>query len=230
MAFKMSNPLKQSLRDKLRMAKNPGQVQTEQHNRMRDQALLDSERDYKQAKYDFEADPRVQAKRAGFTMKGFPMHETSAFKQKIEKLGRYDVDVSTDEGKWAKEMMDKPSTRSTTWDPETGDQVVKEQGKDVRKKSVWQKAKDKGRKIAKKASKYVPVAKKLISKNVAKLIPYAGIAATAYDAGKINRMMKDEGMNMTDAIKKYYLDIDTPETWEQYKSKNKPPAGSDRKE
>ena len=80
MAFKMNNPLKQSLRDKLRMAKNPGQVQTEQHNKMRDQALLDSERDYKQAKYDFEADPRVQAKKAGFTMKGFT-YPGNAFKQ-----------------------------------------------------------------------------------------------------------------------------------------------------
>ena len=65
-------------------------------------------------------------------------------------------------------------------------------------------------------------------KLVSKFIPYVGVAATAYDAGRINRMMKDEGISVKDAIKKYYLGVEDEQSYEEWKKKNKPPAGSSR--
>ena len=164
-----------------------------------------------------------------FKMKGFPMHKgISPMKQDVYEGGG--VRVEGEDAAWVKRQMEKPSRRSTTWDPETGDQVVKEHGKDVKKKSVWQKAKGKGKKLVKKAAKHMPVAAKLMPKLVSKFLPYVGVASTAYDAGRINRMMKDEGLSVGDAIKKYYLGVEDEQTWEDWKAKNRPPAGSDRKQ
>ena len=76
MAFKIKNPFTL-----------PGD--TKRHNKIRNQQLKDSKRNYEQAKYDFEANPDVMAKRAGFTMKGFTYPGTSPNKN-VGKKGLYE--------------------------------------------------------------------------------------------------------------------------------------------
>jgi len=192
MAFKMNNPFKL-----------PGD--TKRHNKHMDQIARDAKRNRDISVADAEG---YAAASGSFMMKGFPMHETSALKQKTEKIGRYNVDVSTEEGRSIKKAMEEPSTRSTTWDPETGKQVVKEKGKDVATKSAWQKAKGKAKHIVKRAAKYIPVASKVLRKAITRFVPYVGTAATAADIVAINNLMKNQDMGMGEAIKKHYLDIE----------------------
>ncbi len=141
-----------------------------------------------------------------FKMKGFPyIKGASPIKQDVYEGGG--VRVEGEDAKWAKKMMEEPSTRSTTWDPETGKQVVKEKGKDVTK-STLQKVKGKAKNIVKRAAKYVPVASKVLRKAITRFVPYVGAAATAADIIAINNLMKNQDMEMGEAIKKHYLDIE----------------------
>jgi len=156
-----------------------------------------------------------------FKMKGFPMHKgVSPIKQDVYEGGG--VTVTGEDAEWVREMMEKPSTRSTTFDPEkVSEEATKKMSEKGLIKKGIDKVKKKGKKWAKKAARYVPVAAKLMPRLVTKFLPYVGVASTAYDAGRINRMMKDEGISVGDAIKKYYLGVEDKQTWEEWKKKNR---------
>ena len=160
-----------------------------------------------------------------YKMKGFPMHKGVSPMKQSESYTYGGVTATGKEAEWLRKHSD-PSLTVSSDTPDVKDIVEKNIKKS--KKPWWKKAVQKGKKVLTKAAKYVPVATKLMPKLVSKFIPYVGVASTAYDAGRIIRMMKDEGISVKDAIKKYYLGVEDEQSYEEWKKKNNPPAGSSR--
>jgi len=78
MAFKMKNPFKKKPYDPF------GDIAA--HNRLRNQKLKDARRDNEIATLDFNADPNVQAAKAGILMKEGQGDSDAKFKKELKKL------------------------------------------------------------------------------------------------------------------------------------------------
>jgi hypothetical protein len=112
------------------------------------------------------------------------MKKGTSFKQKTEKVGRYEVKSGTKDAKWTKKMLKKPSKSSRTFD-----------SKEVVKKNLAKKA---GKTTAK------TVTKSVIKKLLPRVVPGAGYALAANDVYQIGKLVKD-GSSIKSAIKKHYL-------------------------